>query len=141
MSFNLSATIFMEETISKSIVLGIILSFGVLITGAFSAEYTVGVEAINYAPFYSDEGGDYSGFARDLLDLFAERQGCRFVYKPLPVKRLFSSLLNKSVDFKFPDNPDWQMTMKKRLFTASRSSGPGKASWCCRRTRAEASIR
>ena len=97
----------------KSIVLGIVLSFGVLISGAFCAEYTVGVEAIDYTPFYSSQGGDYVGFGRDLLDLFAEKQGCRFVYKPLPVKRLFSSFLNKSIDFKFPDHPNWQMGMKK----------------------------
>ncbi len=75
--------------------------------------YIVGVEDLDYYPYYSNRNGDYSGFSRELLDAFAAAANISFEYRPLPVKRLFASLLAKDVDFKFPDNPKWQTEMKK----------------------------
>lgn len=75
--------------------------------------FVVGVEAINYYPHYSFTDGSDGGFAKALLDLFAEKKGYTFVYKPLPVKRLFNALVNNEVDFKYPDSPFWSAEMKK----------------------------
>jgi ABC-type amino acid transport substrate-binding protein len=75
--------------------------------------FTIGVEDLDYLPYYSSTGNNYQGYARELLDAFAKERGYVFDYKPLPVKRLFQSLLKHQVDFKFPDNPNWQSDLKK----------------------------
>ncbi|MBM7557968.1 substrate-binding periplasmic protein [Halanaerobacter jeridensis] len=75
--------------------------------------YVVGVENINYYPYSTVKDGEYQGFAREVLDLFAEKSGYKFIYKPLPVKRLFMGLVNKKIDFKYPDNPYWGQDMKQ----------------------------
>lgn len=74
--------------------------------------YVVGVEDLDYYPHYRAKGGDYQGFARDVLDLFATQQGIRFDYKPLPISRLYPAFLEGQVDFKYPDNPNWQQDAK-----------------------------
>ncbi len=75
--------------------------------------FVVGVENISYTPYYSVEGGVYVGAAREILDAFAQDRGYRFDYRPLPVQRLFASLLGGQVDFKFPDAPYWQQALKQ----------------------------
>lgn len=70
--------------------------------------YTIGVEDLDYYPAYKVENGNYSGYARELLDAFAKDRGYRFDYKPLPVNRLFAGFFQGQFDFKFPDNPSWQ---------------------------------
>lgn len=80
---------------------------------AIAEEYIIGVENIEYYPLYAKREGRYEGYARELLDSFAEQAGHSFVYKPLPIKRLFKSFVDSDVDFKFPDNPNWQASAKK----------------------------
>lgn len=75
--------------------------------------YVVGVEAASFLPHYSvDAEGNYKGFARDLLDMFAEQIGVRLAYKPLPADGLLPALLEGEVDFKYPDNPNWAAPAK-----------------------------
>jgi len=78
-------------------------------------EFTVGVEAQKYYPQFDNENGkEYFGFARELLDMFANEKGYKFHYKIRPVKRLFSEFVNKKAfDFKYPDNPVWKSDLKK----------------------------
>lgn len=76
-------------------------------------EFTVGVENIDYYPHYQIENGEYRGFARGVLDLFAKQNGHIFIYKPMPIKRLFHDFLEGNIDFKYPDNPYWQKEMKQ----------------------------
>ncbi|MFC5695729.1 substrate-binding periplasmic protein [Pseudomonas sp. GCM10022186] len=80
---------------------------------ALAQTYVVGVEKQSFQPHYwvSDEG-QYQGFARDLLDLFARNSGLDIQYLPLPVNQLTRHLLNSSVDFKYPDNPNWAPDLK-----------------------------
>lgn len=81
---------------------------------AQAGSYTVGVEGHNYLPISSADGGNYKGYARDLLDAFAEKYGHTFTYKPMPVNRLLDEFIGaKSVDFKFPDNAYWAADAKK----------------------------
>ncbi|MDT8991092.1 transporter substrate-binding domain-containing protein [Curvibacter sp. APW13] len=81
-----------------------------------AASFTVGVEANDYMPISKGEGGNYSGYARDVLDAFAAKYGHTFSYKPYPVNRLFDEFaVQKSLDFKFPDNPYWAGDAKKGL--------------------------
>jgi ABC-type amino acid transport substrate-binding protein len=72
------------------------------------APLIVGVENQYYLPAYAYENGQYKGFARDLLDAFARDKGYQIEYRALPVQRLYASFFSGQVDFKFPDNPNWQ---------------------------------
>jgi len=88
------------------------LGFGAAQAGP---SYVVGVEALNYYPHYSDEGKQYSGFSRDLLDTFAKSKGYTFEYKILPVARLYESFFAGELDFKYPDNVLWQESKRKGM--------------------------
>lgn len=85
----------------------------VLSPAAMAQTYVVGVENLAFAPHYStDAQGNYQGFARDLLDLFARSSGVTLEYRPLPVDALLPALLSGEVDLKYPDNPSWAMEQK-----------------------------
>lgn len=75
--------------------------------------YVVGVESLAYYPFYVDEKGSYQGFARELFDSFAKSQSIELTYQPMAVPDLFASLINESIDLKFPDNQYWKSNLKK----------------------------
>lgn len=75
--------------------------------------YVVGVENTQYFPHYTSENGEYTGFARDLLDAFAKDKGHTIDYEIVPVRRLFSLFLKGAVDLKYPDNPYWSADAKK----------------------------
>lgn len=81
--------------------------------------FVIGVEDVDYAPIMSTAGnGDYRGYARDLLDLFARRHGHRFDYLPLPTKRLTAEHAAGRLDGVFPDNPNWEAEAKRGLALA-----------------------
>lgn len=83
-------------------------------TGASLAqqEVRVGVELQPYRPYSDVREGVYQGYGRELLDAFARHQGYRFVYVPLPVRRLLNDFLGGRVDLKFPDHPQWNADQK-----------------------------
>ncbi|WP_339524692.1 hypothetical protein [Pseudomonas sp. EA_35y_Pfl2_R111] len=84
------------------------------VQGARGADFTVGVEAINFYPIYDGTAVHYRGYGRDVLDHFASKYGYNFHYVHLPVKRLYRNFLSTDeLDFKFPDNPLWQRDMRK----------------------------
>lgn len=60
-----------------------------------------------------DAGGQFRGYARDLLDLFASRHGHSFEYRPLPTRRLTAEHMAGRLDGVFPDNPNWQAQAKR----------------------------
>lgn len=77
--------------------------------------YTIGVQDIsNQLPYSAYVNEEYSGLAREILDLFAEQSGYRFLYRAYPIKRLYNLYLAGELDFKFPDNPKW-MTKQKTV--------------------------
>lgn len=78
-----------------------------------TSAYVIGVENQHYLPAYAVEDGAYVGYARDLLDAFAADQGLRIAYRPLPVRRLYASLAAGDIDFKFPDNPNWNAAFRE----------------------------
>ncbi len=81
--------------------------------------FVVGTEDINFYPHYDFTAADSSGFANDVLQLFAAEYGYRFSFQPLPVKRLYHELDNL-VDFIYPDNPNWarfQTAQRDRMFS------------------------
>jgi hypothetical protein len=98
-------------------VTGLLVSITILTSAAYAQQtiFTIGVEAQKYYPQYDNENGtEYFGLARDLLDMFAKEKNYQFFYKIRPVKRLFHEFVEKKAyDFKYPDNPYWQSDMKK----------------------------
>lgn len=80
--------------------------------GLAQQEVRVGVELQPYRPYSDVQDGVYQGYGRELLDAFARHQGYRFVYVPLPVRRLLNDFLGGRVDLKFPDHPQWNADQK-----------------------------
>ncbi len=74
--------------------------------------YVVGVENIDYYPQFAFS---YRGsYAEALLSAFAKDQKLDLLYNPLTVNRLYHELLvSKTIDFKYPDNPEWGGALKK----------------------------
>jgi len=98
----------------KQFLVACIVIANLLFTGTSSAqEYVVGVENIDYYPIYAERGNEYAGFARELLDAFAQHEGIVLTYKAYPIKRLFSNFVEGKVDFKFPDSSYWKPDLKK----------------------------
>jgi ABC-type amino acid transport substrate-binding protein len=79
---------------------------------AGSRDLVIGVEELDYYPAYSWRNGEYVGAARDIFDAFAKARGYRFTYRAMPIKRLYVELLSDGIDFKFPDNPEWNSEAK-----------------------------
>lgn len=81
---------------------------------AEQTEFTVVVQDYKALPPYSAyENKEYTGFNRDILDMFAAEKGYTFTYVAYPVKRLFFEFVNGVGDLKYPDNPNWALQVKK----------------------------
>jgi len=115
----------------KFVLIFLLISFN--IKASDTVTYSIGVENLQYAPHFYVKKEDkkliYKGFGRDILDLFQEYYNSeekiiseknnksflkiKFKYKPLPVKRLLTNLLDGKIDFKYPDNKYWGQGKKK----------------------------
>lgn len=93
--------------------LALVLLMGGLARGrAAEPDLIVGVEELEYYPFFAIRDGDYVGAAREILDAFGRSAGYRIVYRPLPIKRLVAELLTGGIDARFPDSPAWAAEAK-----------------------------
>ncbi len=92
--------------------IAMVISFTSPLRVLVAAEIKMGVEEIDYPPFYHVQNGQYNGFARVLFDDFAQRHGHKIIYRPLPIKRLYEELIKGKIDLKFPDNPAWAKDVK-----------------------------
>ncbi len=89
------------------------LGFFFLAEVSLAADFTVGVENLEYYPAYNYIGKPSDASAsKDILDDFAAKFGHKFTYVPLSVTRLYENFLTGAVDFKFPDNQNWQSEIK-----------------------------
>jgi len=79
-----------------------------------ATDLKLGVENLNYLPYFSVDQDQYQGYARELFDAFAAAQGLSIHYRPLPVERLYRELLSGAIDCKFPDNPTWRHDLKSK---------------------------
>ena len=93
-----------------SFVIGMIFSG----SGLKAEKLIIGVEEIEYAPYYFTQNGQYKGFARTLFDAFGQEYGYEIEYKPYPIKRLYRALIDQNIDLKFPDNPNWGNDIKSQ---------------------------
>ncbi len=104
-------------TIKKSFMVTITL-IGVAFP-ALAETVKLGTEDILYFPIYGRENNlsdKLSGFAREFLDEFSNQTDVNIVYVPLPIKRIYKSLMvDQSIDLKFPDNPNWQSSYREDI--------------------------
>lgn len=76
--------------------------------------FVIGVEDVDYAPIMSSGGnGEFRGYVREMLDLFARRHGHSFNYVSLPTKRLTAEHVADRLDGVFPDNQSWEAEAKR----------------------------
>lgn len=95
------------------VALGLTLASPLALVAAADTTYTVVVQDYRALPPYSQYAdGEYTGFNRDLLDLFAESRGYTFQYVAYPVKRLFFEFVEGAGDLKYPDNANWALQIK-----------------------------
>jgi len=105
----------LSKIAKQSIYLPFIFLF--LMTNAKSAtHYVVGVENIEYLPYFDGsaaDNSDYYGFSQKLLTLFAQQHDFKFEFYTLPINRLYKEFIDHHhVDFKYPDNPQWKPSYK-----------------------------
>lgn len=84
-------------------------------TTASAKSIVIGVEEGAYFPHYDSDSGQYQGFGRELLDAYGVYAGVEITYKIQPLKRLVRSLINGTVDARYPDNPYWEPDLKRDL--------------------------
>jgi len=93
-------------------VISILFAYFCIVSACNADNLIVGVESTQYFPQYQYENGEYTGYARELLDLFAKHNGHSLTYTALPVKRLLDAFLASEIDLKYPDNKYWAGDMK-----------------------------
>ncbi|MBF0206072.1 MAG: transporter substrate-binding domain-containing protein [Oligoflexia bacterium] len=76
-------------------------------------DFKIGVQDFEeYMPESLYKDGEYFGFARDLLDMFAHEYGYNFTYIAAPIRRLNHNFYKGDVDFQYPDNEYWASNSK-----------------------------
>ncbi len=93
--------------------LWLLMFMAICATAQEQQTYIVGVEDITYYPHYNYEDNQYTGFARGILDAFAEDTGIQLIYRPFPIRRLFQELVAQRIDLKYPDNAYWAADLKQ----------------------------
>ena len=85
-------------------------------------EFIIGVEDVSYYPLYEFKS-NRDTYSKELLNSFAASKGYKFTYILLPIKRFERWLLQKKIDFKYPDNSRWYSNPSlKEQFTFSEST-------------------
>lgn len=77
-------------------------------------EYTVGVEGIEFLPYSEGSSKKYDGKFKKILENFAKETNIKFIFKPLPISRLYADFYSQKLDFKIPANPYWQKSIKDK---------------------------
>ena len=82
---------------------------------AAAESIVIGVEDMPYPPMHFVEQGEFRGFARDLLDAFAESADLSVTYRIVPFSRLLNLNQERKIDLQFADNPYWAPERKNGL--------------------------
>ncbi|MCO7222790.1 ABC transporter substrate-binding protein [Pleionea sp. CnH1-48] len=82
----------------------------------------VGVEDIDYFPYYASEDGSVKGFYKSLMEAFEKQSGYSFEFSFYPPTDVVQALIDNKVDVIFPDNEYW--AKDKKLNAGIRYSQP-----------------
>lgn len=101
------------KIISKVFVISYFLMFCSFASAADTV-IKVGVQDFEeYMPYSQYKNGEFTGFERDILDMFGKKYGYKMEYVTLSVKRLYADFIRGDVDLKMPDNEYWSADLKK----------------------------
>lgn len=106
-----------EKHMKKSIFI-IFLLWCLISAPALSASdsYIVGIGDYEYYPHQSHSEKGYTGFSRDVLDMFGQKKEIKLKYKVLPLNRVHMEYFtDKTIDFIFPDNSVWDTDKKNGI--------------------------
>lgn len=79
---------------------------------AVADSFVVGIDDQPFLPYFAFKGGKFTGFAADLLQSFSQATHHQFTYKAIPSHHMVAALQARKIDFRYPDNPNWQDTIK-----------------------------
>ena len=95
----------MMKTLTFLIFLFSILSMSSL---SKAEQFTIGVEKINYFPFFQMENKEMKlSFFKEVMDSYGSQKGHTFKYVEYPLSELTKALWEGKIDFRYPDNPAW----------------------------------
>lgn len=78
------------------------------VSAADERSFIVGVEDIEYLPYYSPgKMRGFTGIAHDILHAFADSHDYRIEFRAMPVLELCQELEAGRIDFKFPFDQNW----------------------------------
>jgi len=79
-------------------------------------EFIIGVQDFeHYLPYSQYSSRQYTGFNKELLQMFSKKKSYKFTFLAYPLKRLYKVFLDRKIDFKYPDNPYWSAKTKGNL--------------------------
>jgi len=85
-----------------------------LYSSIFATEYKVGIEEIKtIESTYFNLDYQRTMKAKEKIKYFFSNSAQQVSFVELPIKRLYSFLINGDIDFKFPDNPTWKPILKE----------------------------
>lgn len=85
--------------------------------------YVIGIEQLDYYPHYDFKSAQPRGYFFDLIQLYSQWSGDKFMFKALPVKRLYKDSAELT-DFVYPDNLAWQPHLDIDQSVAKHYSAP-----------------
>jgi len=91
------------------IVIGtLIATLSVRVSACDKKNYTIGVQSIDYTPHYNFTTSDRLNFLNEFIIWLELKTQCKFTILSLPIKRLnFTFEEQQTIDFIYPDNPNW----------------------------------
>jgi ABC-type amino acid transport substrate-binding protein len=98
-----------------------LLIWAYALSAAAANTFTIGIEDTESMPIHSTKGEGFphqnAGYVVDLLGDFAKKNNYTLIWKPLPIKRLMLDYLKEgsTIDFKYPDNQDWDSQAKHNV--------------------------
>ena len=102
----------LRSRLSAALILNMSLILGTLSPLVAAGTLTIGVEEQAFLPHFHLVDGKLKGYAGEVFDLYAAQSKHQIMFKAMPARELFSALQNGQVDFRYPDNPDWQESLK-----------------------------
>lgn len=97
-------------------IIALLLTFILALKPVTAAQYIIGIEpmianinCINRRPCQVNSRKDIV-----ILNKIKQTLSLEFSYKEFPIRRLYASFINgSSLDFKYPDNPNWKSNLKR----------------------------
>lgn len=92
--------------------------FGILLlllaSPLFATTLVVGVDNQAYYPHFQVKAGQLTGYIGELLQAFANSKQYQLDIKTYPARKLLEKMVNNEIGFRYPDNPEWRHTFRRK---------------------------